>query len=504
MRPTAANHEFHPRRVLALVLAYFALQVLMRAWLFHNVEVDEAEQVIMTQTWHWGYTMQPPLYTWIQIVFFQVFGLNVFALILLKSIFLCGTFLLTFAVAREMTGSDRAGLAAATSLFLLPQIAWESQRDQTHSVLTTMLATALLFVFLRLVKTRRLSTYLLFGLVAALGCLGKYNFAVFGVALLLAAVSLKNLRPAVLHRGMLLAGLVFTPVIAPHVCWMTTHQAELMARANEIHEHAPGRWVAYALGFESLAISVLGFSGLAAAVFAALFYRAPVIAEETPGAEDFRQLTRRIVIIGLVVCVGMIFGFQAHFKDRWMQPLLFATPIFLVMEVYRRLDGVRLKRLLWFNGFVAVVYFVALNGTPAFALATGKYRYLEPDYSNMAAQLAARGFTNGVIAAESRRISGNLRFRLPQCVGLCTEIPPVATRRDVPWLAIWKATYDTDIPPVDRETNMLWQLRGVDLADAKPTLIEVPYEHTDRAMIRFAYVLYPPDVEPATNTPVSK
>jgi 4-amino-4-deoxy-L-arabinose transferase-like glycosyltransferase len=509
MKPDAARTapnpgEVSPRQILALVLGYFAVQILMRVWLFHNVQVDEAEQVIMTQEWHWGYTMQPPLYTWIQIGFFHVFGLNVFALILLKSIFLCGTFLFTFAVAREMTGSDRAGLAASTSLFLLPQIAWESQRDQSHSVLATMLATALLFVFLRLVKTRRPATYLLFGLCTALGCLGKYNFAVFVVALLAAAVSVRNLRPAVLHRGMLLAVLVFLPVIAPHVRWMTNHHAELMARANEIHEHAASRWGAYALGFESLSTAVLGFSGLAAAVFAVLFFRAPVIAAETPGAEDFRRLTRRVVLIGLVVCVGMIFGFQAHFKDRWMQPLLFATPVFLVMEVYRRLDGVRLKRLLWFNGFAAAAIFVILNGTPAFALATGQYRYLEPDYSNMAAQLEARGFTNGVIAAESRRISGNLRFRLPQCVGLCTEIPPMAARRDVPWLAIWNAPIDSEIPPVERETNLLWKCRGVDLTREKPALLQVPYEYTRIPAVRYAYVLFPPDTGTSTNTPADR
>jgi len=46
---------------------------------------------------------------------------------------------------------------------------------------------------------------------------------------------------------------------------------------------------------------------------------------------------------------------------------------------------------------------------------------------------------------------------------------------------------------------MLWKLRGVDLSRAKPTLIEVPYEHTDKAMVRFAYVLYPPDAPCKSN-----
>jgi lipopolysaccharide core galacturonosyltransferase RgtB len=486
-------NPFNPRPFLALLLGYFALQTLARLWLSRSVELDAAEQLVMTQSWHWGYTMQPPLYTWLQTLAFQLFGLNVFALVLLKNLLLCGTFLLTYAAARELTDNPRAAVAAMASLFLLPQIAWESQRDQTHSVLMTMLAAALLYSFLRLAKTRRPAAYLIFGLVALLGCLSKYNFAVFVVVLLLAAASLEPFRPVVWHRGMLLAGAAFLLGAAPHLNWMRSHPAELMARAGEVHEHAAQLWAVYAKGLASLVVAVAAFSGPAALIFAALFFRAPVTAPEmaTPATDAGRQLTRRIFVTSLLVCAGMVFAFQAHFKDRWMQPLLFATPIFLVMEILGRLDDRRWKRLLALNGLIAVGVFVVLNSTPAWAAATGHYRYLEPDYARLAAQLRERGFNGGVIAAESRRISGNLKLYFPDSPALATEVPPVPAPRNVPWLAIWCAAEDRSIPPVDRETNMLWTLRGVDLNQEKPVLLDVPYEHGRGATARFACVLYP-------------
>jgi len=70
----------------------------------------------------------------------------------------------------------------------------ESQRDQTHSVLAVMLGAALLCTLIRLTKKQTVFGYALFGLLGALGCLTKYNFAVFLVALPLAALSLKDFR----------------------------------------------------------------------------------------------------------------------------------------------------------------------------------------------------------------------------------------------------------------------------------------------------------------------
>lgn len=478
-------------QIFLLLFGYLALQVLLRAVIAGSVELDESEQLVMTQEWRWGYGVQPPLYTWLQIIFFNVFGINVFALALLKNLCLGGTFVFTYRTVKELAGDVRAALVAMTSLVLLPQIIWESQRDQTQSVLATMCAAAALYLFLRQARNRSWLTAALFGLVALLGCLSKYNYAVFLVALLLTAASLKEYRPALVNWRMLLALAVFVGLGAPHIRWMLTNSEAVLARANEVHEHAANLGLEYVDSLGSMVTAFIAFSGIAAAVFAAIFFRAAPVNEISPAARGLRQFIDRLMITGLLVCLALVLISQAHFKDRWMQPLLFVTPLWLTLRYYRRLEARRVKALLWFNAVVAGVAFIVLNATPPWAVATGQYRYLYSDYANLAAQLKAHGFERGVIVAINRRVGGNLRFTFQDSTILAPECPRFAAAKAVPWVVVWSAVNDSEIAPPPILTNMVWALRGTDLSTAQPVLAAVPYEHAPAQTKRFAFLYLP-------------
>src|SRR5690242_18624842 len=71
--------------LLILLGIYFGLHVLTRSVVSHNLQLDEAEQLILTQDWRWGYGAQPPLYNWLQKALFSAIGVNVFALSFLKN-----------------------------------------------------------------------------------------------------------------------------------------------------------------------------------------------------------------------------------------------------------------------------------------------------------------------------------------------------------------------------------------------------------------------------------
>src|SRR5678816_4766758 len=66
--------------LLVSMAIYFGLHVLTRSLVSNNLQLDEAEQLILTQQWRWGYGSQPPLYDWMQKALFGVLGVNVFAL----------------------------------------------------------------------------------------------------------------------------------------------------------------------------------------------------------------------------------------------------------------------------------------------------------------------------------------------------------------------------------------------------------------------------------------
>ena len=69
--------------LLGGLLLYFSLQMVMRLFTSQSAELDEAEQLLWTQDLRWGYGPQPPLYSWLQWVLFEVFGVSILALALL-------------------------------------------------------------------------------------------------------------------------------------------------------------------------------------------------------------------------------------------------------------------------------------------------------------------------------------------------------------------------------------------------------------------------------------
>src|SRR5512146_1882378 len=127
------------RNLGLLLLAYFGIQLVLRVMISPSADLDEADQLVLTQKACWGYGPQPPVYTWIQIGFFKGFGLSIFSLALFKNILLFSIYVLTFLNSRFITGNCLCGIASAALLFFLPQVAWESQRDLTHSVLASTL-----------------------------------------------------------------------------------------------------------------------------------------------------------------------------------------------------------------------------------------------------------------------------------------------------------------------------------------------------------------------------
>jgi len=132
--------EFKPRYVFLLLACYFILHLISRVLISTGAELDEAEQLLLTQELRLGYGSQPPLYTWLQAGFFHLFGTNVFSLAAMKNSLLFLTYSFVYLGAKEVTDDTNRAITAMLSLLLIPQILWESQRDLTHSVLGTSIA----------------------------------------------------------------------------------------------------------------------------------------------------------------------------------------------------------------------------------------------------------------------------------------------------------------------------------------------------------------------------
>lgn len=139
---------FLESRVPLVLGIHFGCHLLIRLAISDTLTLDEAEQVLVSQAFQWGYSGQPPLYAWLQHVLFLVLGRNLFALAFLKNGLLFLAYLFFWLSARRLW-PDRRELTslAVLSWLLIPQIVWEAQRDLSHSVMVLTMASASLLTW---------------------------------------------------------------------------------------------------------------------------------------------------------------------------------------------------------------------------------------------------------------------------------------------------------------------------------------------------------------------
>jgi 4-amino-4-deoxy-L-arabinose transferase-like glycosyltransferase len=145
--------------------------------------------------------------------------LNIFALVFTKYSILFLFYSVFYLTARSFWEA-RKSLAVTCSLLFFPLYAYEFNRDLSHSILVTLMASITCLVYLRLLTRRTALGYFLIGLCAAFGVLSKYNFVLLLFALAAAGVSTKEGRRLLFDRRILISVFVFLVVLLPHVIWL--------------------------------------------------------------------------------------------------------------------------------------------------------------------------------------------------------------------------------------------------------------------------------------------
>ncbi len=484
--------EINRNRIFLLLILYFTAHLVIRLFISNSVELDEAEQLLLTQDLRWGYGSQPPLYTWVLTGLFSLFTNKILALAVMKNSLLFLTYLFVYLSAKEITHDNNRAIVAMLSLLLIPQIVWESQRDLTHSVLGTTVAACTLFVMLRLLKSGRLYHYAIFGLCAGAGLLSKYNYGIFLVALFLAACSLKYFRPRLLNRKILLSLVCLLLVTSPHVYWALTNMQAILAQVGKFHMgHSTGLLATYSHGFQRLVLAVITFHILLVPAYALFFYKQgkrDVTADENSDYVAYVSLIPRILLTGLFLCVLMILFFKVtSFKDRWMQPLLFATPLYLVTLFRGPFILVNVRRYAGFALFVALTVLLVICGRTLCASQLETLSRLNSPYAAFAAQLRQTGFQNGLIVAQDRLVGGNLKLFFPESVILSPKVPVFAAPPDIDRLIVWDATENVEMP--DHLHKFAGTLLSADFDQLPVHYIQAPYKYDAARSMRLGFIL---------------
>lgn len=490
--PSAGRHGAVPPAVWLFggLLLYFALHIAARVLTAEGVELDEAEQLLWTQDLRWGYGPQPPLYTWLQWGYFQVFGASIFALALMKNLLLLGTYGCTWLAARRLLEPRLAALSAA-SLLLLMQIVWESQRDLTHSVLVTTSAAATLALLVELWRRPRTALYLLLGVAVACGLLAKYSFALFIVAFGGALLWTPGTRRVLLDRRLLLSVAVVVVLVAPHALWVADHLGEAVnSTAGKLSgDHARGAGQ-IARGLLSLAGLWPSFLAPLWVVLALLFGRGLSAHRDGRDPVVHSLFTRYLTLLLALLAATVVIGGASHFNDRWLQPLLFFAPLMFFVG-WPGLQ--RHPRLHWLGGAavaMALLSLTLLSLRPGYDGRRGHIGDQNLPVQGIAQAIRLAGIEPAVVVADPKHLAGSLRLAFP-----AARIVH-ATQSDRSSLPAGPTLLLTYAPRFDA-----LRAQRADWASVVPTTIEVPYAHAKPGApgIRFSYALVGPKADGAAS-----
>ena len=164
-----------PLCLWGIVVAYVTINALTQRLVSGTAELDQSQQLLLSQDWQFGYSGQPPLYTWLVMGVFAITGPSLSALLGIKVVLLSSLAAILIGVGRQFLFSKQQHLITIVSMVFILQFIWESQRDLTHSVLVTVMSAATLLQIVRAQRNPITSNYIILGLLVGMGIISKYN-----------------------------------------------------------------------------------------------------------------------------------------------------------------------------------------------------------------------------------------------------------------------------------------------------------------------------------------
>ena len=477
-------------KFLLLLGVYFSLHIILRVLISDSLDYDEAEQALMGQWLLPGYTEQPPLYTWIQYSLFHLFGKNVFAVSVLKNGLLFLTYVFVFFSGREILKDTRAAILATCSLLLIPQIAWESQRDMTHTTLVVCAAAATLWQTLRLVKQQSLGNYCLLGLTLAIGILGKANFALFVATLLLTLSTFAEGRKVLFSPKIVLSIMIIAVLTGTYFLWMFNNQDIVFSTTGKFKRGIDN----YQLkGIISLFSNSLLFLTPMWLVLLLVFPRG-FGRNQNQELSFHHAFIKRYILTLFIILLTVVLVFKVSYvKDRWLQPLLFAAPIFF----FSRLEASRIsqKQFRLFLSIIlvtAVAVYIAFTVRVVGASYTHHFCRMNYPFTSFAKDLRQTGFSDGLIISDNRFLAGNMQLQFPGSTAL---IPGYKFEKHVDQqgfssaAVIWKADRSSAMP--EELVSFLTQTYKIAPADYPVSFLQHRYQYGRTETVKLAVMQFP-------------
>jgi 4-amino-4-deoxy-L-arabinose transferase-like glycosyltransferase len=402
--------------LLSVLAIYFIVNVVVRFVLPHGLELDEAEQVYLSQWLLPGYGGQPPFYNWLQHGAIQIFGISIVTLSALKGLMLFLSYLFYYLAARQVMEDKRLAVIAALGLLTIPQVSFEAQRDLSHTVAAIFASCLFLFTLLRVISRPSLEAFLLFGIAVGIGGISKYNFAVLPIAAGLAVLMDRDMRRTMLSWKLVPAAILALAIVTPHALWLVDNFSDAsQGTLKKLSGDDAGLVGGIIHGISSLTVGFFSFLGLTVIIFAAVYREH--LKTILRAHNRWTRLIGRMLVLSLVLIVLMIVfaGFE-NVRDRWLTPLLLAAPLYLALKVDAAKIPVEVSfKRLWGMAIVIMVLIPAALALRAnMGRINGNYGYVNIPFAALSKTVSEKAAgANTLVVASDGQLAGNLHFNLP-------------------------------------------------------------------------------------------
>lgn len=421
------------------LLGYFAIHILLRVFISPSLTKDEADQFLATQKWSVGYGPQPPLYTWLLLLLFQIFGASILSLALLKNLCLWGIYVFGYLNGQLLTRSHQCALAASASIFFINEIAWHSQYDRTHATLASLLTSITLFVFLKIIASPRLGMFALFGLCAGLGVISKFNYAFFLVGLLLGGLTHRPVRSVLLDRRMLLGAAILLAIFSPVGIWIITHPYLSTTTAWKFHIQNDEN--AFTVALQGLGKTIDAFASLFVPLIIVhgLFFGRRSVFQRRSLTPEIAVLLRSTGIMLVLAIVAVLACRVTRIPDRYLIPIFVFVPALSIALFQKQVTTGKVKVILGLAAVLMLSVYVQLflkvinsepgNGRESLTL---PFEELRPQISACLADVPA-------VIAEPDLIAGNLRKIMPNKACATPALARIFIPKEKRFAVAWEA-----------------------------------------------------------------
>jgi lipopolysaccharide core galacturonosyltransferase RgtB len=483
---------------LIILAAYFALHVVVRLVLPTTLEHDEAQPMFLSQYMAIGYAEQPPFYNWLQNVIIYVFGVSRASLAVLKNVMLYSTYLVFFLTARELLRDRMLAIVATLGLLTLPQLAFESQRDLTHTVAVFFAAGLFFFALVRTIKRPTLFAYGLTGIAIGIGVISKYNFLLLPLAACISLLMDRSLRRHVLDIRIVATGLIAALIVLPHGLWFIQN-VEAATNVTLDKMTSDASYIAGAAhGIGSFVVAIIGFCALTVICFAATFRKNPkaVITAEN---DWIRFFERMFVIIAIALVLIILIGGVDSVRDRWLAPYLVAFPLYLCLKI-EAAGGDFIKgcqRFIRLAGIFMVLIPAVLLLRVMTAGLTGEYQYINAPFDALVRDIEANAPKPSIFITQETHMAGNLLLQRPDVPAVALPYPAFRPEfqwsRETPAVIVWRERKGGTPPPMPAALRAWLDANGGMPDRIDVHTVRLPYHYGAKGdEYQFAYAIaYP-------------